>query len=390
MAFPMLRRRSLLVGLASAAVVLSTGSFAMTAGEKNSPDIAALSALRPGMPAEALEAAMGSAWRPIAPHKGGIADILENSHGFTARIDRHGRIGDLTFDHRFAHAVDGIAMGMKPAAAREAMPALEIGEDLPMMRGVRFGTRRFPEGYVMRVMFTLETVNEISISNPAADYQERTPPPYPAATGTPGAPFADPNLKLTVLSALLDAKLIDLGTPEQLASHVLGRPVDLEEDGYDLIPEARDYLYRYPLTDELLAAVDNLEFDGGSSIYPFAWYFWSGEEVAFDISSLEGIELCPNLRTFSAISMLGTVDLRVLLPLRKLETVSLSTGASHLEALLELPALKKVRVLDDPLYEQVTTPGTPARDVFETLKARGVKVWVNWMTAYEPAPPAFQ
>lgn len=390
MAFLMLGRRALLTGLASSAFTTSIGDLAMAVTGKTSPDVAALAALRPGMPAEALEAAMGSAWRPVPAYKGGIADILENSHGFTARIDRRGRIGEVSFDHRFTHPVDAIAMGMKLSSASAAMPALEIGDDLPMMRGVRLGTRRFPEGYVLRVRFTLETVNAISFSDPLAEYPERTAPPYPAAAGAPGAPFADPNLKLVVLSALQDAKLIDLGAPGQLATHVLGRPVDLEEEGYDLIPEARDYLDRYPLTDELLAAVESLEFDGGNSIYPFAWYFWSGEEDGFEVSSLEGIELCPNLKSFSAISMLGTVDVRDLVPLRKLESVSLSTGASHLEALLGMPALKKVRVLDDALYEQVSTPGTPVRQVFEALKAHGVRVWVNWMTSYEPAPPAFE
>jgi hypothetical protein len=35
-------------------------------------DVAALAALRPGMPMSAVEKAMGSAWRAPAPHKGGI------------------------------------------------------------------------------------------------------------------------------------------------------------------------------------------------------------------------------------------------------------------------------------------------------------------------------
>ncbi|WP_445738967.1 DUF6892 domain-containing protein [Neorhizobium tunisiense] len=242
----------------------------------------------------------------------------------------------------------------------------------------------------MRVRLTLETVNEISFSNPAAEYPEPTEPPYPAAAGKAGAPFADPNLKLVVLSSLLDAKQIDLGSPEQVATHVLGRAVDLEDEGYEIIPEALDYLVRYPLTDELLASVEEIEFDGGGTVYEYAWYFWDGEDNVFDVKDLSGLELCTNLKSFSAISMIGKIDVRVLAQFQKLEKLRLSTGIDHIEALLELPALEEVRVLDDDVYNEVTTAGTSTRRILEALKHRGVRVWVHWVSATEPTPPAFE
>ncbi|APO67527.1 hypothetical protein IE4872_CH01907 [Rhizobium gallicum] len=202
-------------------------------------------------------------------------DLLENSHGFVVWIDRNGLIGMVDYDHRFRHPV-GAHHGNDDRAGRAAVLSLEIGDDNPLMRGVRMGVRRFPEGYTLRVRLTLETVNEIGFSNPAAEYPEPTEPSYPAAVGMAGAPLADPNLKLVVLSSLLDAKQIDLGTPAQLASNVLGRAVDLEDEGYEIIPEAQDYLERYPLTDELLAAVEEIAFDDGGTAYRFAWYFWDG------------------------------------------------------------------------------------------------------------------
>ncbi|MCQ1574308.1 hypothetical protein NFO65_26635 [Neorhizobium galegae] len=353
-------------------------------------DVAALAALRPGMPMTKVEAAMGSAWKSPAPHKGGKIDLLENSHGVVAWIDRDGLIGMLNYNHRFLHPVSGIAMEMKIEQVRAAMPSLEIGDDLPMMRGVRIGVRRFPEGYTLRVRLTLETVNEIVFSNPEAEYPEPTEPPYPAAAGITGAPFADANLKLVVLSSLLDAKQIDLGSPEQLATHVLGRAVNLEDEGYEIIPEARDYLERYPLTDERLAAVEEIEFDGGGTVYEYAWYFWDGEDDVFDVKDLSGIELCRNLKSFSAISMIGEVDVRTFLPFPKLESLHLSTGMNHIEALLDLPALKEVRLLNDEIYKEVTTAGTPTRRIFQTLKDRGVRVWVHWVSATEPTPHAFE
>ncbi|WP_244471314.1 DUF7256 domain-containing protein [Rhizobium ecuadorense] len=389
MADVLMRKRDLMVGVAAVALASIPGGRVMAASN-DSVDIAALAALRPGMPMARVEAAMGAAWKPLAPHKGGKIDLLENSHGFVAWIDRDGLIGMLDYNNRFLHPVGDIAMGMKIEQVRSAMPSLEIGDDLPMMRGVRLGVRRFPEGYTMRVSLTLETVNEIGFSNPAAEYPEPTEPSYPAAVSVAGAPFADPNLKLVVLSSLLDAKHIDLGTPGQLAAHVLGRAVDLEDEGYEIIPQARDYLERYPLTDDLLATVEEIEFDGGGTVYEYAWYFWDGEDDVFDVKDLSGIELCRNLKRFSAISMIGNVDVRTLVSFPKLEHLRLSTGIDHIEGLLDLPRLKEVRVLDDGVYNEVATAGTPTRRIFDTLKDRGVRVWVHWMSATEPTPPAFE
>jgi hypothetical protein len=88
-------------------------------------DVAALAALRPGMPMAKVEAAMGPAWRPPAPHKGGKIDLLENSHGFVVWIDRNGLIGILDYDHRFRHPVGEITMEMTIEQVRAAMPSLE-------------------------------------------------------------------------------------------------------------------------------------------------------------------------------------------------------------------------------------------------------------------------
>ena len=273
-------------------------------------NIQALAALRPGMPVSRVQDAIGSAWRGLPPHKGGKVDILENSHGVVIHIDKNGRIGMVRYDHRFQQEIDGLRMGMSPAAAEAAMPDLKIGDDLAMMPGVRFGSRSFPDGTKLNVQFTLETITGINFVDPNAIYPEPTSPSYPAASGAPGAPFADVNFKLVALSYLLDAKIVDLGTPQQLAAYVLGRSVDLEEEGYEPIPKARDYLACYPLTDDLLAQVEGLVFDGGNEICRYIQYFWDGEDDYFDIHDISGIELCPNLASLNVISMTGAIDIR--------------------------------------------------------------------------------
>ena len=147
---------------------------------------------------------------------------------------------------------------------------------------------------------------------------------------------------------------------------------------------------RYALADELLGSVEEIEFDGGGTVYEYAWYFWDGENDVFDVKDLSGLELCANLKSFSAISMVGKIDVRTLVAFPRLQHLRLSTGIDHIESILDLPALKEVSVLDDYIYDEVTMVGTPTRRIFETLKNRGVRVWVHWVSATEPTPPTFE
>ena len=358
-----MQKREFLIGgtiLALSAISVGQG----IAASSGPVDVAALATLRPGMPMLDVQKAMGSAWRAPAPHKVGLIDILERTVGVIVRIDREGLIGEIGFNSRFMHAVAGVPMGIPLADLPAVVPDMNIGEESKLTKGARFATKRLPEG-LLTARITFDTVYGISISNPEAQYDEPTAPPYPPASGTSGAPFSDVNLKLAVMSALLDAKLLDLGTPEQLATHVRGRPVDLEKDGYDLIPEALDYLARYPLTDNLLTSVESMEFDGGATIYPFAWYFWSGEEGAFDIRDLSGIRFCTNLKSLSVISMIDKVDIRALVPLKTLEQVSINVPSENIEALLDIPSLNEAGRF---------AGNSAAPAVLEKLKQRGVQV----------------
>jgi hypothetical protein len=90
--------------------------------------------------------------------------------------------------------------------------------------GERLVTKQLPEG-ILCARITFDAVSGLAIFNPTAEYAKPSAPPYPAISGAPGAPLLDQNLRLAVLSSLLDAKLLDLGTPEQFATHVLGRSV---------------------------------------------------------------------------------------------------------------------------------------------------------------------
>jgi hypothetical protein len=184
--------------------------------------------------------------------------------------------------------------------------------------------------------------------------------------------------------------VLDLETPQHLATHLLGRIVDIEDEDYDLLPEALGYLARYPLNEERLAQVRSISFGGGQKIYRFAWYFWGGGDDMFDVTDLGGIELCPNVKSVSATSMIDGLDIRQLTPLKSLGHLSTSTGFKSLEALRDLKSLKRLRLLDDRSYKEVTTLAHPTRALFESLKADGVAVWLIPKSWSAQRPPPFE
>lgn len=180
------------------------------------------------------------------------------------------------------------------------------------------------------------------------------PPTYPPPEETAGFPFDDPNLKLVVLDALREAKVIDLGSPRQLAEYVLGRPVNLEKEGYSLIRPTYDYLTRYPVTPAQLDKIETITFDGGGEIYRYAYYFWDGQTDDFDVKSLENIGVLHNLRSFIDIAILDDADLSHIAKLTKLEYMDLDHERySNPDVLLDLPNLREVRYPRGAIPERI-------------------------------------
>lgn len=223
---------------------------------------------------------------------------------------------------------------------------------------------------------------------PLAFAGDRFPPPR----GRAGDPFEDPNLKLVVLNALLETGHLDLcGDTDDLAEHVLRRAYDFEEEGYELTPEVLAYLYRYPLTPELLSKVEYLPFDGGNEIYAKIWPFWDGETDDFDVGGFGGITNCPNIKTLDMHSMVHSVDIADLAGLSTLEELGIGVGVTNLESLRDLPTLRKLSIYNDRVYDDVVTPGSQTRRVMEDLKARGVEVLIHWVTRVgDVDAPAFR
>lgn len=282
-----------------------------------------LATVRPGLPMQALQDMIGARWRAPLPHQQGLVRCVESPLSFAAQIDIHSVIRRVQFgrpwnDPPFGADVDiaGLRIGMSPAAAMQVVPSLSV--NARKHPAPTSGITHLSDGTLLRLQFLFEGLRVIEIVDEWAVYPPKLPTPYPAPEGVAGGPFADPNLKLVVLESLLRLRLLDLGTYEELGTHVLKRAYDMGQDGYDLQRPIYDYLVRYPLAQADLDAVETLMFDGGLEIYRYIWAYWGGSSDVFDVKSLAGIEQCRNVREVHVTAILATPDLSPLNRLPKL------------------------------------------------------------------------
>lgn len=107
--------------------------------------------------------------------------------------------------------------------------------------------------------------------------------------------FEDCRFKLLVIN-----ELIENGNPsfKKELNILLKKYEHLFEDYYaTIVPEIYEYFENVALTKEYLMQVEYLCFDGGNEIYDLICYCWDGEDSLFDITSIKGYELLPNLKS---------------------------------------------------------------------------------------------
>ncbi len=110
--------------------------------------------------------------------------------------------------------------------------------------------------------------------------------------------FMDFNFKLAVVQVLMYEQGVLL--PEfdvyAFARDYEGREIDIDAEGYEIIPEVRAYFEALEVPAAALAEVEALYQDGGNEIYMQLSPFWDGEDDRFDIHSAEDAALLPNLK----------------------------------------------------------------------------------------------
>jgi hypothetical protein len=212
---------------------------------------------------------------------------------------------------------------------------------------------------------------------------------------TAGVTFQDPLMKLFVVSELMRRGRISLGSYQSFHEGLLGRPHDPRVDGFRANPAALDYFARLALSADDLAAVAQLALDGGNPVFRYIDPSWQGYTDGIDeVRRLDDVAQLPNLVEFVATAFLADRpgDRLSLAPFRglaKLRRIDATIGDySDLEALLALPSLSVCSLMGNRIYADVMTAGHPARGVMETLRSRGVKVRVHWVSHSGPPWPA--
>lgn len=115
--------------------------------------------------------------------------------------------------------------------------------------------------------------------------------------------FEDFNFKLVVMDSILDQNPSFLPELQRLREKYdnlnddFYKPFKTEEfDERCFIPPIAEFLQKVRLTDEDLAKVEKLYFDGGNEIYEFIYQDWQGEDEIFEVYSVVGFEKLPNLK----------------------------------------------------------------------------------------------
>lgn len=336
-------------------------------------DLTALARLRVGMPTTALEEILGAQWVPLKKENAGYFDGEKLGIPLTVRIDINGVIGEIGVKRDFPSSLEvaRLRVGMTLPEAMAVYPELVLLRMFEEERLIANFGATLADGTKLFVRFENHKLRRFALSRPGLTYpdpREWTPAPpgkYPAPDVAPGAPFPDPNFKLVVLDALLREGVIDLGSPQELTDHVMGRY--LERKTGETFPPARDYLLRYPLTEEHLAAIDTLIFEGGLEIYEYSGLTLGNNGTDCDVGSLQGIERLKNLRRFLHSSMLLDLDLSRLAGLDRIESIDLGDGFANAQTLLGLPRLKELACYQDSIADPKVVPALKAKGVEVTL-----------------------
>lgn len=110
--------------------------------------------------------------------------------------------------------------------------------------------------------------------------------------------FTDFNFKLAVIQVLMYEK--ELLKPAfdifEFAKRHREREIDINSEGYDIIPEVKEYFEKLEIDKKYTEEITEIIQDGGNDIYMNMIAFWSGEDDVFNIRSFEDTVHFKNLK----------------------------------------------------------------------------------------------
>jgi hypothetical protein len=123
--------------------------------------------------------------------------------------------------------------------------------------------------------------------------------------------FNDFNFKLAVIQELMYER--EVLRPRfdvyDFVEEYTARQIDIEEEGYDIIPEVRAYFEDLAVPADAVSQIEELYQDGGNEIYMQLYPFWDGEDDVFNIQSAADADLLPNLQS---VTLFYDEDARIL------------------------------------------------------------------------------
>lgn len=114
--------------------------------------------------------------------------------------------------------------------------------------------------------------------------------------------FKDVNFKLIVINELMYVKK---SLVPEFNIHDFSKEYDHGEvvaTGYEIIPEALEYMRRLKIPDELLSTITELNYDPSSDIYGQIVPCWDGEDGTFEVSSLGDLDKLRNVKKIEGFS----------------------------------------------------------------------------------------
>jgi hypothetical protein len=127
--------------------------------------------------------------------------------------------------------------------------------------------------------------------------------------------FYDFNLKLCVVEELMYQKSIlqPVFDVNQFARSHSERRIDVEQEGFDIIPECKQFFEAMILSEGIVDQVEELTLHlAGSTVTHHIYPFWDGEDDVFNVHASEDIWLLRNLRVVYECDVLENADKAIL------------------------------------------------------------------------------
>jgi len=199
--------------------------------------------------------------------------------------------------------------------------------------------------------------------------------------------FPDLNFKLAIIHSLRKIDALPSFDKNAFWLETFGEPYDDFADyAYENVPEVIEYYRNFELKPEQLEQIKSISWLEFDIIYDINSQ-WDGEDNFFEISSIEGIQHCPNIEKLRLalgldpmpweVKQLGLqktyVNLQPLKELKKLQELTLEGYVQNVATILEIPSLKKLKKIEYCNILEVEEKKLDFEDFIGKIKENGVK-----------------